>query len=269
MSELDPLIEWMVTHALALWALLLLLALWAGDLAWRYSARWHQRAVLNGRAPTMLRWQTALVLVVVLGALFVLLAAAVGAPQPGELVRIDTSLATGLRTHLPLPALHVIAQVTRLGDPWWIATAATVVAIILLLRRHWREAITWMVALFGVVPINGSLKALFQRVRPLHDHGLIIETSWSFPSGHAFGAIVFYGMLAFVLLRLSPRFHRAIIAGAVLLAGLVGISQILLQVHYLSDVLAGYTAGAIWLVLCIGGATYLRRHPTAVHRKEP
>jgi undecaprenyl-diphosphatase len=96
-------------------------------------------------------------------------------------------------------------------------------------------------------------------VRPLHDHGFIVEPGWSFPSGHAFGAMVFYGMLAYVLLRLTPRFHRAIIAAAVLLIGMIGISRILLQVHYFSDVMAGYAAGAAWLVVCIVVAETLRQ----------
>ena len=122
----------------------------------------------------------------------------------------------------------------------------------------WLLAAGWSVALLGILPINGGLKALFRRVRPLHDHGFIVEPGWSFPSGHAFGAMVFYGMLAYVLLRLTPRFHRAIIAGAVLMIGVIGTSRILLQVHYFSDVLAGYATGGAWLVLCIGTAELLR-----------
>src|SRR3546814_2215562 len=107
------------------------------------------------------------------------------------------------------------------------------------------------------MPINGGIKAVFHRVRPLHGHGFIIERGWSFPSGHAFGAMVFYGMLAYVLLRLlPPRFHRAVIAAAVLLSGVIGISRVLLHVHYFSDVMAGYCAGAAWLVLCLGGAEH-------------
>ena len=140
-----------------------------------------------------------------------------------------------------------------------MAPAAAVVALLLLLRRHWQLTGIWVVALLGILPINGNLKALFQRVRPLHDHGFIVEPGWSFPSGHAFGSIVFYGIVAYRLLRLLPqRFHRMVIATAVLLVGVVGVSRILLQVHYFSDVMAGYAVGAAWLVLCIGMAEHLR-----------
>ena len=64
-----------------------------------------------------------------------------------------------------------------------------------------------------------------------------------------------------VLLRLTPRFHRAVIAGAVLMVGVIGVSRILLQVHYLSDVMAGYAIGAAWLVLCMGTSEWLRHQP--------
>ena len=160
---------------------------------------------------------------------------------------------------MPLPALRAIAALTHLGDLLWVASASAVIALILLARRHWQLAGIWVLTMVGIVPLNGGLKALFRRARPLHDHGFIVEHSWSFPSGHAFGAIVFYGALAYVLLRLlPPRWHRAVIAVAVTMVGLIGISRIALQVHYFSDVLAGFASGAVWLLLCIGVAERLR-----------
>ena len=66
-------------------------------------------------------------------------------------------------------------------------------------------------------------------------------------------------MLAYVLLRLTPhRWHRWIVAGAVAMIGVIGLSRIVLQVHYFSDVIAGYVSGAVWLVGCVVGAEWLR-----------
>jgi len=253
--------EWIALHALALWALLLLLAVLVGDLAWQRNVRWQRRAALLGQPPTMLRRRTGLLLCLVLVLFSGGLALAISGQPTTGLGGFDASLAASLRTHLPVPALRLIAAITHLGDTLWVASMAAVVLLILLLRRQRPLAASWSVALLGILPINGALKALFRRARPLHDHGFIVEPGWSFPSGHAFGAMVFYGMLAYVLLRLSPRFHRAIIAGAVLMVGVIGISRILLQVHYLSDVLAGYATGAAWLVLCVGTAEWLRHRP--------
>ncbi|MGN6704465.1 MAG: phosphatase PAP2 family protein [Rhodanobacter sp.] len=257
-------VEWIADHALLLWALLLLLALLAGDLAWQRNAHWQRRAALLGQPPTMLRQRTGLLLCVLLGLFFGGLVLAISDQPTTGLGHFDASLAASLRAHLPVPVLRMIAAITHLGDTLWVASAAAVVLLILLLRRQWPLAASWSVALLGILPINGGLKALFRRARPLHDHGFIVEPGWSFPSGHAFGAMVFYGMLAYVLLRLTPRFHRAIIAGAVLMVGVIGVSRILLQVHYFSDVLAGYATGAVWLVLCMGTSEWLRHRPTGI-----
>ncbi|MEO7052526.1 MAG: phosphatase PAP2 family protein [Rhodanobacter sp.] len=254
---MNPTVEWIAGHALRLWALLLMLGLLGGDLAWQHNARWQRRAAQRGHAPKVLRWQVGVFLLLALVLFFSAIALAIFGRHAAELGGFDAGLAQSLRDSLPPTVLRVIATVTHLGDKRWVAFAATLVLLALLLRRHWQLALAWAVALLGIVPINGTLKALFRRVRPLHDHGFIIEPGWSFPSGHAFGAVVFYGMLAYVLLRLSPRFHRLIIAAAMLFIGVIGISRVLLQVHYFSDVLAGYAAGAAWLVWCIGAAEML------------
>lgn len=249
---MNPTVEWIAAHALLLWGLLLMLALLGGELAWRHNVRWQSRAARLGRAPVMMRWQVGVFLLLTLALLFAAIALALFGRYAAALAGFDAGLAAGLHDQLPLPVLRTIAAVTHLDDKLFVGSIAAVVLLLLLLRRHWPLALAWTVALVGIVPINGSVKALFRRVRPLHDHGFIVEPGWSFPSGHAFAAMVFYGMLAYVLMRLSPRYHRAIIAAAILLIGMVGISRILLQVHYFSDVLAGYTLGAAWLVLCIG-----------------
>ena len=61
------------------------------------------------------------------------------------------------------------------------------------------------------------------------------------------------------LLRLLPlRWHRAVIAAAVAMVTVIGVSRILLQVHYFSYVLAGYASGLAWLVVCLGAAEWWR-----------
>jgi undecaprenyl-diphosphatase len=255
-------IAWIAAQALPLWGALLVLALLAGDLAWHWNRRQREAALAGGRHPVVIRRRTVAMLLIAAGALFAAIALAIGAQAVDGLPGFDTALAQDLKAGMPPAVLRIVAAVSHLGDLWSVAAATVVVLAILLLRRQLLLAASWTIAMAGIVPINSGLKAWFQRPRPLHDHGFIMEKGWSFPSGHAFGAIVFYGMLAYVLLRLLPlRWHRAVIAAAVAMVTVIGVSRILLQVHYFSDVMAGYASGLAWLVVCLGGAEWWRlRH---------
>jgi len=248
-------LDWISRHALSVWALLLVAALLGADVAWRRAVR--RREGLDPAARAFLRPTTAMVVIVAM--LVIATAIAVEVREQAGLTVFDASLAADLRANLPLPVLRAIAWVTHTGDPVVVGVATGVVFLALLLRRHVRLAITWIATLVGTAAINSALKGWFQRERPLHDHGFIVEHSYSFPSGHASGSMVFYGMLAYVLLVLCPpRWHRLIVIAAVAMITVVGISRILLQVHYFSDVMAGYATGLAWVTLCVGSAEYLR-----------
>jgi membrane-associated phospholipid phosphatase len=247
--------DWISRHALSLWGLLLASALLGADAAWRRAVR--RREGHDAAALGLLRPTTAIATVV--AALVIAAVIAVEVREQAGLTVFDAQLATDLRANMPRPILHAIAWLTQLGNPIVLAFVTAIVTVVLAVRRHRRLAVIWLCALAGTALINNGLKAWFQRERPMHDHGFVIEHSYSFPSGHASGSMVFYGMLAYVLLVLCPaRFHRRIVAGAVVVITLVGVSRILLQVHYFSDVMAGYATGLAWLTLCAGSAEYFR-----------
>ena len=247
--------EWISRHALSLWAVLLAIALGGADPAWRRAVR--RREGMDAAARGLLRPVT--VVAVVMAMLLIATVIAVEVREAAGLTVFDANLARDLRNNMPLPVLRGIAMLTHTGDPVVIGIAALLVFVLLLWRRHVRLAAIWIATLVGTGLINSALKAWFQRERPLHDHGFIAERSYSFPSGHASGSMVFYGMLAYVLLVLCPpRWHRTIVIVAVAMITLVGISRILLQVHYFSDVMAGYATGLAWVTLCAGSAEYFR-----------
>lgn len=111
-----------------------------------------------------------------------------------------------------------------------------------------------LLALGGGMAFNLLLKWLYHRERP-SIHRLVEESGYSFPSGHSMAAFLFFGMMAMLLtLFVVSRAAKAvIILAAVVLILLVGISRIYLGVHYPSDVLAGFAAGGVWLVMCLLG----------------
>ncbi|OOG56742.1 phosphatase PAP2 family protein [Rhodanobacter sp. C03] len=257
---MNTLVDWIAVHALPLWVMLPLLAVLSGDLIGQRSAHRRMIAMADGRQPDVMQSRTVATLGTLAALLFAVIAFAIGTSEPGALVRFDTALAADIHVRLPPSALPVLATVSLLGSTPWVVTASMLMLLTLLLRRQWNLAVCWAIAQIGILPIAYGIKACFQRTRPPHDPRFVTDVGWSFPSGHAISSAVFYGMLAYVLLRLlPPRWHRMVIAATLLLAGLIGLSRILLQAHYFSDVVAGYACGLAWLMLCIGLAERLRR----------
>jgi len=106
-----------------------------------------------------------------------------------------------------------------------------------------------------------ALKTLFARPRPTVVPPLAWTDSTSFPSGHAMNSLLVFGMLAYHLWREFPRppARLVFLAAAAFLVGAIGMSRLFLGVHYLTDVLGGYSAGTVWLAACIAAAEEKRR----------
>lgn len=127
---------------------------------------------------------------------------------------------------------------------------------------HRPKGILLAVTLAGGGTIIGGIKALFARERPSLIEALAKEGSFSFPSGHSFISLCFYGILTSWWMRTRPDPFRR---GIVLLAStnaiaLIGASRVYLGVHYPSDVLAGFAAAVPWLTACLTGyAQYEKR----------
>jgi undecaprenyl-diphosphatase len=177
------------------------------------------------------------------------------------LVRFDQTVATTLHERATPTLTAFFLVVTALGSLETIGLLGLVVAIIFGVRRKWLNLGTWLAALAGGLVLNELLKELFARPRPYFEHPLVLETSYSFPSGHATMSLIVYGMLAYfcVLAIRTWRARTAVVFGASLLVLLIGFSRIYLGVHYFSDVVAGFASGGIWLSALITGSETLRR----------
>ena len=142
-----------------------------------------------------------------------------------------------------------------------IALVSLVGAVVFGAWRRWLLFGTWVIAAGGSVVLILLLKAFFARPRPYFEQSLLLETYYSFPSGHAMEAVVLYGMLAyFAVLALGTwRTRTAVVFGTSLLILLIGFSRIYLGVHYFSGVVAGFAAGGVWLSTCITAMEFVRR----------
>jgi undecaprenyl-diphosphatase len=142
----------------------------------------------------------------------------------------------------------VVKAVTWLGSDgvlWMVIGAAT---IILGVRRQWRLAAYLLATGAGALILDPVLKSLVGRLRPVVAHPIAYGTGDSFPSGHSLGSTVCYGAILLVFLPAARgRWRTAFITAIVALIALIGISRILLGVHYLSDVLGAWAVGITWL----------------------
>ena len=184
---------------------------------------------------------------------FVLLASALTRGSP--LIRFDQTISDALRATVAPWALQVFAALTHLADPASLTVLCVVGTLVLVARHHRSLALAWLLAIAGNGLLNQSLKRLIGRARPLDPVGDLQVQGFSFPSGHSSGALVVYGMLAYLALRLLPKtWHLPVLLTALVLAFTVGISRVVLRVHFVSDVAAGFASGSAGLALCITSA---------------
>jgi undecaprenyl-diphosphatase len=187
------------------------------------------------------------------------------------LTRFDSSVLETLHRHASPAGIKGAAMVSRVGSPTAMSVLAVGGAVLLAAAGEWIVLCGWIVAFTGASLIDEWLKLTIHRPRPGYATALIHHATWSFPSGHAMGSLVGYGMLAYVLLLLGTRDPKArawIVIGLGALIIAIGISRLYLGVHYFSDVVGGYAAGVLWLSACVAAvelARRRRRHALRLH----
>jgi membrane-associated phospholipid phosphatase len=149
----------------------------------------------------------------------------------------------------------------------------SILGVLLCAYFAWKKLPYWLLTTALALPVgmllNLLLKYTFMRARPVSDDAILTLASYSFPSGHTAASTLLYGIIAAYLVCLSPRFsvRGAIIAAAVLMVALVGLSRVYLGVHYASDVLAAVVESCGWLAVCITAISTLRRRRAAADQR--
>jgi undecaprenyl-diphosphatase len=166
----------------------------------------------------------------------------------GQVVGLDDDVAREMAEGLPRRLEWAARGVTYLGG----AVGTTIVTALVVLVL-WRAGRSLDAAVVGISLLVAALKAVYERARPDGGSPIPLPHSYSFPSGHAATATVLYGLVGVLLAeRASTRLRAAAWLGAAtVLALAIGWSRVLLNVHFVSDVVAGFAVGLAWLCCCL------------------
>jgi undecaprenyl-diphosphatase len=139
--------------------------------------------------------------------------------------------------------VRFLAAITNLGRFAVAGPIALGAALALFARRRRAEACIVLLAALASLVLQAALKGLFQRLRPVAFARVTVPVGPSYPSGHTLTATAVFGTIALLLARRPPRFAAVYVALAALVIGAVGLSRMVLGLHWPTDVVGGFAAG--------------------------
>ncbi len=183
----------------------------------------------------------------------------------GEVTTVDRTVIETFESHLTTRQEHFYLFITQAANKYTTLALGLLVGVYLLASRKFRWLRLWIVTLIGNSFLVGAIKMVVQRPRPVFDNPILMEPNFSFPSGHAAGVLVTYGLLAYLVSKhyesRFPFLSTFTLVAVFWLSGMVGVSRVALGVHYPSDVASGWLLGASWLFTCITLDEILNRRP--------
>lgn len=193
-----------------------------------------------------------LALVAIIGGGLILAALALVIRHHDGLLRIDSSVANWGDRHATGASTSGLKLVTDLGATWLVVIVAVLVALVEARRTasRWMAPFFLLLVIAGDKLLNATTKGIVDRARPTLNP--IADTLGpSFPSGHTSTAAAFWAAVALIAGRWCGRRGRAVLTGlAVGIAVGVAASRVLLDVHWLTDVLGGLALGWAWFAAC-------------------
>ena len=163
--------------------------------------------------------------------------------------------------HRPLLA-EAARVLTLLGGWYFVTPIAGIVGLVVGLRgRPWLGLVLFAGTMIGRLLVEFQ-KYELGRLRPDENPHLVNVYNLSFPSGHSANAMMLYVTLALTLVE-DPRRRAFWLAAALALAFVIGLSRVMLGVHWPSDVIAGWSFGLLWSMLLV----WASRHPPAGVRR--
>jgi undecaprenyl-diphosphatase len=185
-------------------------------------------------------------LVIVLAGLVIVALLSIGVAT-GVTDPLDRAVIELVRADALDVVLSPLRWITELGSTGAVTAVAVLTLLVGVLIGPWRHGLIGALTIGLTSAGNQALKAFIARQRPDLLEPVVVEHGFSFPSGHAILGMVAWGILAVLVSRsrLPAGLRRGVMAALAGLIFLIGISRIWLGVHYPTDVLAGWAAGAV------------------------
>jgi membrane-associated phospholipid phosphatase len=227
------------------------------DAAWKVGETIRSRPGLRAALDRRLSPESATGLVLTLALLFTLGAGIVLGllaylvRTNSRLIGIDNSVGKWGNRHASPLSTHALNAVTQLGSIYVVVALCVVLAVVEMRRARSRWIVPFILAVVGGEEIVTTvIKQIVDRLRPAFNPAAA-TLGPSFPSGHSTTAAAFYAAAALLLGRRRPRAARAVLTGvAVGIAVAVASSRVLLDVHWLTDVIGGLALGWAWFAIC-------------------
>ena len=160
---------------------------------------------------------------------------------------IDTVIYNLISNIITDDLTNLIKFITFLGSAT-VVILITIIALIILKNK--KIGLFMALDLITITIFQYLLKAIFGRSRPIGIN-LIEESSYSFPSGHSLTAMAFYGFIIYLIYKSKLKYKKVYMMLLSLLILLIGLSRVYLGVHYITDVLGGFTFSLFYLIIFI------------------
>ncbi|EJS66797.1 phosphatase PAP2 family protein [Bacillus cereus] len=172
--------------------------------------------------------------------------------QASGVTAVDTyvrGMIKGLQTE---SSLTFFSYFTKLGSAIGVITTLIISLLVFWKKRYYAAMIVYPMAILTTHIVNKGIKEVVKRSRPSLNEALD-ALGYSFPSGHAMLSIMTFGFLAYIIAAnwksVAGKYGITILMGILIV--LIGLSRVILNVHYPTDILAGYCAGGILLIIAI------------------
>ncbi|PGZ08221.1 phosphoesterase [Bacillus cereus] len=172
--------------------------------------------------------------------------------QASGVTAVDTyvrEMVKGLQTE---SSITFFTYFTKLGSAIGVITTLIISLLVFWKKRYYAAMIVYPMAILTTHLVNIGIKEVVKRSRPSLNEALD-ALGYSFPSGHAMLSIMTFGFLAYIIAAnwksVAGKYGITILMGILIV--LIGLSRVILNVHYPTDILAGYCAGGILLIIAI------------------